>query len=136
MERPGPGIGGTDVRRRLVGGLGECQRPIRVAVIRLEQGQVEVDHDAGRLEQLDLGAGELEVARRIVGAARRGLRIGQGDHVLGQRHDIGGLLEKGDGVVEAAVGDRKAASPASAGACAGTSSRARILFRRARVSPE
>ena len=109
VQRPGPGIGGTDVRRRLVGGLGERQRAIRVAMIGLEQRQIEVDHDAGRLEQLDLGAGQVDASRRVVGAARGRLRIGQGDHVLGQRNDIGCLLEAIDRLVETAVGDRQAA---------------------------
>ena len=39
----------------------------------------------GRLEQLDLGAGEVDASCLVVGAARGRLRIGQGDHVLGQR---------------------------------------------------
>ena len=63
------------------------------------------------LEELDLGAGELEVARRLGGSAGRRLGLGQGDDVFGQRQDVRGTLEQRDRRVEVAGPDRQPALP-------------------------
>ena len=111
VERPGQGIGGADGRRGRVAGLGELERRGRIAVIRLEEGQLDIDDDPAGLEQLDLGAGQLDVACRLVGSAGGGLGLGQGDDVLGQRQDVRGALEEGDRLVEVAGADRQPALP-------------------------
>ena len=93
MQCPRPRIGGADIGRCGVGGLGEGQRALGIAVIGLEQGQVQIHHDAGRFEQLDLRAGELDISGSVVGPACCRLGVGQGDHVFGKWHQVGRLLE-------------------------------------------
>ena len=66
----------------------QAPRPSRrVAVIRLEQGELEVDVDAGRDEQLRLGPGEVVARGRASVVAGRLLGLAERDDVLGQRQD-------------------------------------------------
>ena len=119
MERPGQGIGGADGRGGRVARLRQLERRGRIAVIGLEQGQLDIDDDAAGLEELDLGAGELDVAGRLGGSAGRCLGVGQGDDVLGQRQDVRGALEQGDRLVEVAGTDRQPALPGERGCVPG-----------------
>jgi hypothetical protein len=93
VERPGQGIGGADGRRGRVARLRKRERRGGVAVISLEQRELDIDDDPAGLEQLDLGAGELDVAGAS-SVGRRCLGIGEGDHVFGQRQDVGRALEQ------------------------------------------
>ena len=70
VERPGQGVGGADGRRGGVARLGQLERRGGIAVIGLEQRQLDIDDDPAGLEELDLGAGELDVACRVGGVGR------------------------------------------------------------------
>src|SRR6476661_5384830 len=59
VEGPGDGVRGADRRGRRVRGPGMVDRVGRVAVVRLEQREVDVDHDARGLEQANLGTGQV-----------------------------------------------------------------------------
>ena len=62
MQAPRQSVRGADRRRRGVGGLGEAETLRRVAMIAFEQRQIEVDRHAGRLEERDLGTGQVVLA--------------------------------------------------------------------------
>ena len=97
----------------------------RIAVVGLEEGEVDVDDDAGSLVQADLGPREV-VARgpRRSGGAAAAWGIAERDHVLGQRDDVRRSAEQRDRVVEVAAATASRPSPASDGGWSGTPSRA------------
>ena len=133
LARPAAGVvvaaraGGAPRRRRprraswasRLGGPGEREGPRGVAVVGLEQREVQVDGHArwrGRAGSPRAARSKLGLGR--FGVAARRLDLAEGDDVLGERDHVRGLLEPLGGLREVALADRRGGPgrPARAGA--------------------
>ena len=88
-------------------------------MVGLEQGEVDIDRDPARLEELDLGPGQ-----RVRLGGRRGIAEGlvdlaEGDDVLGQGQDVRRLLEPGTRLLQVTAPTARRPSPAIDGAWSG-----------------
>ena len=97
-------------------------------MVGLEQREIEVDDDAGRLEQLDLGPGELRTLRASgVGRPAAAWASPRAMTYSGSGRTSAARSNSAIAVVEVARADRQPAQPGQRRGVVGTRSRARLV---------
>ncbi len=104
MQRPGQRLGAFDAGAALVGLAGQRHRLRRVAVIGLEQRQLQIYIRALRLEEPLHGAHKAILRLGVVGAAGGLVQLAKRDHILWQRHAPDRLLVQLHGLRRVALG--------------------------------